>query len=359
MELRMTEKIGFKIAGSASAFPGPITSPKGKTYDKVTNEAIFETLLGEDWPTKCEALGLSPEYPEKVVGLKERYWTHWPGTPISHDETMAADLATEACQKALAAANLKANDIDLFVLATTSPLKITSSTAGAVEARLGMEAPGIELKAGCSSGLYALMTAFSYMRMGAKRVLVCAAETLSKFAPPQAKEAVFNVADGAGALILESCADGATLKSAMLSMNGELGEKLIGTPGLLPPTVEAVERGQYFYAGDPKGLKETALEKYGAVFKAILPDAGIEASDLALYIPHQVNLALIKGVAQMAQIPEEKVFVNIQKYGNFGSATMLVALHEAKTEGRIKKGDHVALGVVGGGLTWGGAVIEF
>ena len=359
MELNITQRVAFRIAGSASAFPGPITSPKGEVFEKVTNEAIFETLLGDDWQNKCEALGLSPDYPEKVVGLKERYWTHWPGTPISHDETMAADLAVEACRKALAKASLEPNDIDMFVLATTSPLKITSSTAGAIEARLKMEAPGIELKAGCSSGLYALMTALSYMNFGAKRVLVCAAETLSKFAPPQAKEALFNVADGAGALVLESCDDGITLRSAMLSMNGELGEKLIGTPGLLPPTKEAVETGQYFYAGDPKGLKETALEKYGAVFANILPAAGIEAKDLSLYIPHQVNLALIKGVAQMAQIPQEKVFVNIHKYGNFGSATLLVGLHEAIAEGRVDKGSLVALGVVGGGLTWGGAVLEF
>ena len=359
MELKITKSVTFRIAGSASAFPGPITSPKGGVFEKVTNEAIFETLLGDGWQEKCAHLGLSPDYPEKVVGLKERYWTHWPGTPISHDEVMAADLATEACRKALANASLDANDIDLFVLATTSPLKITSSTAGAVEARLQMEAPGIELKAGCSSGLYALMTALSYMNFGAKRVLVCAAETLSKFAPPQAKEALFNVADGAGALVLESCDEGITLKSAMLSMNGKLGEKLIGTPGLLPPTKEAVEEGQYFYAGDPKGLKDTALQKYGLVFENILPAAGIEASDVDLYIPHQVNLALIKGVAQMVKIPEEKVFVNIDKYGNFGSATLLVGLHEAIKEGRVGKGSIVALGVVGGGLTWGGAVFEF
>jgi len=359
MELRITERVGFRVAGSASAFPGPITSPRGTTYERVSNEAIFETMLGPDWRDKAKGLGLDPDYPEQVVGMKERFWTHWPGTPISHAEATAADLGTEACRKALAAAGVGPNDCDLFVLATTSPLKITSSTAGAIEARLAMEAPGIELKAGCSSGLYAFVTALSYIRMGARRVLVCAAETLSKFCPPGAREALFSVADGAGALVIEADDGGAELQSAMISMNGELGEKLVGTPGLLPPTVEAVEQGQYFYTGDPKGLKDTALQKYAAVFQAILPDAAVTPADLDLYLPHQVNLALIKGVAAAVGIPYEKVFVNIQQYGNFGSATLLVALHEALESGRLSRGSLAAMGVVGGGLTWGGAVIRF
>lgn len=360
-DLRLRRPVGFRVAGFGSAFPGPVTDPSGRVLQTVTNDDIFAAMLGgEGWQAKAAALGLDPAYPERVVGVRERSWTHWPGTPTNHDEATSADLAEAACRKALDAAGVAAADVDCFVLATTSPVRITSSTAAMVAAALGMVTPGIEIKAGCSSGLYALVTGLSYLHMGARRVLVAASETMSKFAPPGAREALFGVADGAGALLLEAADDeGPGLRCALMSMDGSLGEKLVSTPGFLPPTVAAVEEGKYFYAGDPKGLKATALEKYALVLSALFQDAGMTAADVDLYVPHQVNLQIIREVVEAAGIPMDRVMVNIGDHGNFGSGTILVALGEALAANRIRPGMRVVLGVVGGGLTWGGAVLQF
>lgn len=355
---RLPSPVSMRITGTASAFPGPIVDPSGVEHDEVTNEAILENAFGPDWRGKLEAMGQDPDYAEKTVGLKKRRWTHWVGTPIDHEEVHTGDLAVEAAKKAMEAAGVGPEGIDLLILSTTSPLKVTSSTATHVAGRLDIMAPAIELKAGCSSGLYALITAAAYLRLGAGRILLVASETLSKFATPGVPQAMLNVGDGAGAMIIEGDASGkAALLSAMIDSDGKLGE-IVSTPGLLPPTKEAVEAGRYFYAGDPRELKDAVSEKYPLVFKSIFTDAAMLPTSLDLYIPHQVNRLVTLGTAQGLGLPEEKVFVNLHEHGNLGSACFFVALHEALSSGRVKRGDVVGTAVVGGGLTWGGAILR-
>lgn len=350
--------MGVRITASAAAFPEPIVLPGGQCPDWISNEIIFQMVMGERYAEVMASQGFSPAYPEEVIGLKHRRWTHLVGSPANHAEENCVDLGVKAVEQLLQTQQLTAEEIDLVVMATTTPHKTTTSSACALAAALEIQAPCLDLKAGCSTGLFALLQAAMHVKAGFDRVLLVAAETPSKYANPKVQETVIGVGDGAIALLLEPGSPQQGVLGAFMGSDGELG-KLVNTPGLLPPTHEAIDQGLYAYHGQAAELKEAVPMRYLDAMQGALAQASLTPAELDWYVPHQVNRALTQAVAQQLQIPASKQVYSLHKYGSMAGAAVLSALHDALTDGRIQAGQKVALNTVGGGLSWGALIWQF
>ena len=344
---------GVQILGSALALPEAIPWFDGSPRTAIANEDIFRQILGENFADVLQAQGMDPLYPEQVVGIKHRHWTHLIGTPPRHDEEHCVHLGVKAVQRLLTQLQLPPDAIDCLILASTTPHKTTSSSACAIAAELQSQAPCFDLKAGCSTGVYALLNAAMHVHAGFGRVLLVTAETPSKYANPKIQETVMGVGDGAVALLLGPGHPQQGPLGAFLGADGQLGQ-LVNTPGLLPPTAEAVAEGQYYYHGNSSALKEAVPLRYLDAMEGALQQAQLEASAIDWYIPHQVNRALTQQVAQTLGIPPEKQRYTLHQYGSMAGASVLATLHEGLHSGDLKSGQILALNTVGGGLTWSG-----
>ncbi|MFN8577274.1 MAG: ketoacyl-ACP synthase III [Candidatus Sericytochromatia bacterium] len=348
---------GVKISGSATAFPEPLKTPMG-LLEEISNEDIFKMLLGENYHEKLKHMGMEADYPEKVTGLKYRRWTHLIGTPTNHEEENMTHLGIKAGNALFKKLNISPDEIDMIIVSSTTPHKTTTSSACAIADGLGVKAPSMDMKSGCSSCLYSLLNAVMYVKAGFEKVLLIASETPSKYANPQIKETVMGVGDGAIAILLEPTEEDTGIISGFLGSDGDLG-KLVQTPGLLPPTHNAIDDNLYKYQGDSNALKEAVPIRYIDSMIHALKIAELNISDIDLYIPHQVNRYLTVKVAENLGIPTEKQYYNLHKYANLAGAAVLVALHDAIEENKISTGSIVAMNVVGGGLTWGAILWKF
>lgn len=349
---------GVKISGTFASFPEPLNLPNGKKLERISNEDIFQMYLGEKYKEILASKNMTVEYPEQVVGLKYRRWTHVVGTPANHNEENTVDLGIKAVNGLLEKLNLSPDDIDYLIFSSTTPHKITSSSACAVGAETGIKAPCLDLKAGCTSSLYALVTGALHIKAGFDRVLIVASETPSKYANPKIQETIMGVGDGAVAILLEKDDSSQGILGGLLGADGELG-KLVHTPGLVPPTHEAIDQGLYYYHGDATTLKEIVPARYIDAMKTTFQNTNLTPEDLDLYIPHQVNRYLTQQVAKVLNIPSEKQYYNLHQHANVAAAAVLLALHDALSENKIKAGDKVAFNAVGGGLTWGALIWQF
>lgn len=248
--------------------------------------------------------------------------------------------------------------MDFVGVSSTTPHKTTTSSACAIADGLNIKAPCIDIKAGCSSGLYSLLTAYSYIKTVFEKVLLIASETPSKYANPKIKETVMGIGDGSIAILLEKTDDDLGIIGGSLGEDGELG-KLVQTHGLLPPTHEAIDKDLYYYNGDSANLKDAVPPRYIDAMMTALKQCNLGINNIDLYIPHQVNKYLSSKVCENLGIPVEKQFYNIDRYGTLNGCSVLVALHDAITEGFVKAGSTVVLNTVGGGLTWGALLIKF
>lgn len=345
--------MGVRVAASAVGLPTPITLPDGRCPDEILNTDIFRFALGENYADVLAARGMTPDYPEQVVGLRARRWTHLIGTPPNHAEENCVDLAVKAVSELLNSQGLKAEDIDIVLMATTTPHKTTTSSACALGAALAIQAPCIDIKAGCSTGLFALLNAAMYVKMGFENVLLVVSETPSKYANPQIQETVIGVGDAAVALLLTPGSEDQGVLGAFMGSDGQLGQ-LVNTPGLLPPTHEAIDAGLYYYHGQSAELKEAVPARYLDALQGALNQAGLTAADMDWYVPHQVNKALTSAVAQQAGIGPEKQIHVLDRYASATAAGVLLGLHHLLE--KASSGQLVALNTVGGGLSWGAAI---
>ncbi len=273
-----------------------------------------------------------------------------------------SDLALKATQAALADAGLKPTDLDMIIVATMTPDMPCPSTACILQAKLGApQAAAIDVAAACSGFLYGLVMGQQFVAGGVyKHVLVVGAEVLSRVVDWTDRGTCILFGDGAGAAIIGPTTQGKILSSVL----GSDGTKvdLLKVPGggvAQPASVQSVESRAHFlkmngaevFKHAARGMSEASLE---AVRKA-----GLKAEQIACVVPHQANVRIIQAVVARAGIPIEKVYLNLDKYGNMSAASVIVALCEAVQQGRIKKGDYVLLVVFGAGLTWGAAVLQW
>ncbi len=289
------------------------------------------------------------------TGIKERR--------IAKEGVSSSDLAAIAAQRAMEDAGILPEDIDLILVATISPDYIFPSTACMVQEHIGAtNAAAFDINAGCTGFIYALTTAKAFVKSGMyKKVLVIGAETLSKIVDWKDRNTCVLFGDGAGACIVEPCQNGFGMISEDLGSDGSKGDVLIVPAGgsREPTTLKTVAEGLNFIKMDGREVFKFAVRIMEKASKDVLKKIGLTSKDIDLLIPHQANIRIIDSALKKLDLKKEKVFVNLEKYGNTSAASIPVALDEALNQKRIKKGDNILLVAFGAGLTWGGVLLKW
>jgi len=287
-------------------------------------------------------------------GIKERR--------IARDDQATSDLAAEAARRALAAAGVKPEEIDLIIVATLTPDMPFPNTACFVQNLIGAKnATCIGLEAACSGFLFAVDAANQYLLTGRfKTALVIGAEKLSGVTDWQDRTTCVLFGDGAGAVVLRACDSGAGILSTVTGSDGSLNA-LLNIPGggsRHPVSPETIEKRMHFMKMEGKEVFKHAVRAMADASRKALEKAGITMAEVACVVPHQANMRIVEAIRDRLGVGPEKFFVNLDKYGNMSAASIPVALDEAIRAGVIKKGDKVVLVAFGGGFTWGAMVVK-
>ncbi len=257
-----------------------------------------------------------------------------------------SELAIEAGRRALERAGRRPDEIDAVILATTTPDGIVPGTSATVQHGIGVPGGAFDVNAACSGFVYALSVAHGLLAIGAERLLVIGAETLSRITDWDDRSVAILVGDGAGAVVLEAT-DG---PGQLLSWN-------LGADGSLKHLLKC-DHGGYLYMDGKEVFRKAVRVVVESAEQAIV-EAGLTPADIDVMIPHQANLRIISAACQRLGIPEEKAVVVIDRYGNTSSASIPLALDDALTTGRLEPGMHVLLTGFGGGMTWASAVLRW
>jgi 3-oxoacyl-[acyl-carrier-protein] synthase III len=290
----------------------------------------------------------SDEWIEQRTGIRERH--------VVSDGELTSDLGTEAARRALASAGLMPSDIDLIVLATSTPDYTFPASAVTIQHKLGMtNGAAFDMQAVCSGFVFALATTDAMIKAGqAKRALVIGAETFSRILDWTDRSTCVLFGDGAGAVVLggESGGDRGVL-TAHLRSDGRYRDKLYVDGG--PSTTGTVGHLRM----DGRDVFKHAVTMIGDVIDDAFAATGIDASTIDWFVPHQANVRIIDATAKRFAIPSEKVVRTIDRHGNTSAASIPLALAEAHADGRLKRGDLVLLESMGGGFTWGSAIVRW
>lgn len=318
-------EIFTKIIGTGSYLPSKV----------LTNDDLSKMVdTSDEWI-----------YPR--TGIKERH--------IAADDEITSDLATKAAKSALESANVKAEDIDLIILATTTPDLSFPSTACRVQANLGCKnAAAFDMQAVCSGFIYALTVADKMIKSGQyKRAVVIGAETLSRIVDWNDRTTCVLFGDGAGAVVLEASEEKTGILSSIIKADPSYYD-ILKTTGGVSSTKNA---GSIYMEG--KEVFKLAVSKMPEVSEEAVKLAGIELSDVDCFIPHQANVRIIDAALKRLAIAEEKTVKTLQNQGNTSAASIPIALDWAVRNGMIKKGNYALLTAMGGGFTWGAVVFKF
>ena len=309
-----------RIVGTGSYLPPRI----------ITNSELEKTLdTTDEWITSR-------------TGIKERRVVNGEST---------CDLALEASKRALEMAEMSASEIDLIILATTTPDKIFPATATMLQNQIGATCPAFDLQAVCAGFVFALTTAQQYIENGvAKNILVVGSETMSKIVDWNDRSTAILFGDGAGAVVVSKdnttgikhaklCSDGKYLSSLHVNNNG------INETG----TIEMMGNEVY----------RIAVNRLSDLAEETLKDCNMTSNDLSWMVPHQANIRIISSVAKRIKLPMSKVILTIERHGNTSAASIPLALDVAVRDGRIKKGDNLLFEGIGGGFSWGSLLVEY
>ncbi len=300
-------------------------------------------------------LATSDEWITARTGIKRRHFA------ADHETT--ADLATAAARAALAEAGLTAADVDEIIVTTDTPEVHVPDTAAFVQHRLGArEVPAYDLAgSGCAGFLQGLDVARSRVLGGVGRVLVIGVELLSRVTDLEDRNTAVLFGDGAGAVVV-GCGAGAEIVGVVSGTDGSrtdiLGIEVGGT--LHPFTLEAArERRHLHITMKGREVFKEAVRRMSEAARQVLAKAGLAPADVALLVPHQANLRIIQAVGKGLELPMDRVFVNVEEYGNTGSASVPLALAEAKRTGRIRPGNLVLLTSFGAGFHWAAVLLRY
>ncbi|MCX5700777.1 MAG: ketoacyl-ACP synthase III [Candidatus Omnitrophica bacterium] len=288
------------------------------------------------------------------TGIKERR--------IASKDEATSDLAIKAAKEALACAKIKPEDIDLIIVATITPDMPFPSVASIVQNALGVKhAACFDISAACAGFVYALSIAHQFIARGAYRhALIVGAEKLSAITDWKDRNTCVLFGDGAGACVLGEVKSGGII-STHLGCDGSNLELLNLPAGgsRRPASKETVGEGLHYIKMQGNELFKIAVRTMTHAAETVLKQAGLTYRDVDLIIPHQANSRIIFAVAKRLGLTEDKIYLNIEKYGNMSSASTVTALVEAVKEGRVKKGDTVLLDCFGAGLVWGASIIKW
>ncbi|MDX9714450.1 MAG: beta-ketoacyl-ACP synthase III [Dissulfurispiraceae bacterium] len=303
---------------------------------------------------------------EKIVDTTDQWITDRTGIKerrIASENQCASDLGYEAAISALNAAGLKPEDLDMIIVATVTGDMLLPSTACVLQAKLGaFNAVAFDINAACSGFIFGLSTACSYINAGSyKKIMVIGVECLSKFTDWDDRTTCVLFGDGAGAVILEPSGDDSGILSTDIYSDGSYAE-LLYVPGggsKKPASEETLKEGDHYIKMKGNEVFKIAVKTLENLVINTLKKNNVDPSELSLLIPHQANMRIIQATAKRLGLTPERVFVNIEKYGNTSAASVAIALDEAVKTGRIKKGDYVLLEAFGAGLTWASALIKW
>lgn len=274
-----------------------------------------------------------------------------------------SDLATKAALNALDSAGVKPEELDCIIVATATPDMMFPSVACLVQEKLeAINAAAFDIEAACTGFIYALTMAQQFLLTRYySKVLVIGAETLSKITDYKDRNTCVLFGDGAGAVVLELGEEGSGILSSELGADGK-GAKLLKLPAggsLHPASGETVNNRMHYIKMDGNEVFKFAARKMSSSAKNVIEKAGLDVKDIDFLIPHQANIRIIASAAKRLDIEEEKVYVNLDRYGNMSAASIPVALDEAVKKGLIGRGDNIVLVGFGGGLTWGAILIRW
>lgn len=329
----MASRVRVGIAGTGSYVP-----------ERVVPNAYFE-----------EFLDTSDEWIVQRTGIRERRY-------VAPDQA-TSDLSVEAGRRALEAAGIRAEDLDLIVCGTLTPDYPLPSTACLIQDRLGARNAGaFDCNAACTGFLTALHTGEAFIAAGrARRALVLGAETLSRFIDNEDRTSCIIFGDGAGAAVLtpfDECGQGEILRTTLGSDGSGYDYIHIEGGGSRNPTsAQTVAEHQHYIRMRGREVFRFAVSHMSDLIAQMLEEQ--DPDELCLIVPHQVNRRIIDAALDRLEMSDEKVVVNIHAYGNTSAATVPIALDEARREGRLEKGKLVVLVAFGAGLTWGGTLVRW
>jgi len=288
------------------------------------------------------------------TGIRERH--------LAAPEQATSDLALPAAREALKNAGLTPQDLELIIVATTTPDMIFPSASCYLQTKLGASCGAFDLAAACSGFAYALSVAEGFVKSGIyKHILVVGAETISRFINWKDRGTCVLFGDGAGAAVVSRSKDGHGILASYLGADGSQSEILQIPAGgsRIPPSAESIANGQHYIRMAGPELFKIAVKTMEQAVLKVLEHEKLQVSDINCLIPHQANNRILQAVADRLKIANDKVFINVDRYGNMSSASTVVALYEAVKSGVVKKGDYVVLVAFGGGLTWGASLIKW
>ena len=298
-----------------------------------------------------EMVDTSDDWIQDRSGIKQRH--------IAADGEKTSGMATAAAKVALLAAGMDASDIDLIVVATTTPDRVFPSVACAVQRNLGIKTiPAFDVHAACSGFVFALDVANRFILTGgASRVLVIGAEIYSRILDWTDRSTCVLFGDGAGAIVLEATDEPGIISTHIHSDGAH--EELLYVSGGAASGVEALIQDAAFIKMKGNEIFRKAVATLGSIAKETLEGNGVDTSDLDWLVPHQANLRIITATAKKLGLPMERVVVTVDKQANTSSASIPLALDTAIRDGRIKRGELLLFEAFGAGLTWGSALVRY
>lgn len=320
-----------KIIGTGSYVP-----------DKILTNHDFEKMVET-----------SDEWIVSRTGMKERR--------IARADEFTSDMGLEAAKKALENAQLKPENIEMILVATLTPDYTFPSTACLIQNRLqATRAAALDIQAACTGYLYALSIAKAFVESGIyKNVLIIASEKLSSIVNYKDRSTCVLFGDGAAACIVSSEGQGLLIHDVSLGADGEQAELLILPAGgsRLPASQNTVAEGQHFLRMGGNETFKHAVRRMEAASKEAIERANLKAEDISWLVPHQANIRIIEALAKRFDVPMEKVFLTLSKYGNTSASSIGIALDELLRGHPLKTGENILLAAFGAGLTWGASVL--
>jgi len=329
----MSHRIAAKITGVAGYVP-----------PKVLTNADLERMVETN-----------DEWIRTRTGIRERH--------IAEEGMASSHLATEAAKTLLEKTKTDPSEIDLIIVASVTPDMFFPATACLVQDRLGAKrAWGFDLSAACSGFAYALTVGAQFVGSGAHRkVVVIGSDVMSSILDYKDRSTCVLFGDGAGAVLVEPAKDGEGILDFSHDVDGSGGQYLYmpGGGSLHPSTLETIDKNMHVVHQEGSQVFKYAVRRMAELAACLLERNGFTSDDLALVVPHQANLRIIRAMQQRLGLEDSKVMVNIDKYGNTTGGTIPLGLRDAVDQGRLKKGDLVLLAAVGAGYTTGGLLLRW
>ena len=297
----------------------------------------------------------SDEWIRSRTGIEQRHI-------VSSDEA-SSDLSTHVANQLLKKRGINASEVDVIIVSTVTPDHLTPSTAAIVQNNINASnAWGFDLSAACSGFLYGLETGSKLIESKKyNKIMVIGVDTMTSILDFKDRETCIIFGDGAGGVILENATNNNGIISSILRTDGSGAKDLRVFAGgsRKPATNNTIKNREHYIRQDGKKVFKFAVKRMAEVSEKILKDNGLTGNDIDLFIPHQANKRIIDATRKRCGISEDKVFININKYGNTTAGTIPICLNEAVEDKKIKTGDYILLSAFGSGYTWGSILIKW